>query len=399
MTNSVASDSRPLDTSVEHCVEPGQWLGVLGGGQLGRMFTHAAQRMGYHVAVFEAEVQCPAGQVAEKHFCSTLSDVSSEQLVLEMSKLCSVITLEFENIPTEILRIAGRVARTNPSADFLEICQDRLREKGALRQAGFPTTPFQAAASLADVLAAGASLGWPLVLKTVRSGYDGKGQAIVRSAGEAAKIWEQLATEHVIAEQWIQFDAEVSMITARNARGQIECYPLLENNHANHVLDITRCPVSAHLRHLEEQAVEICRGIASSFGVLGLFCVEFFVTSAGELMINEMAPRPHNSGHLTIEAFTCSQFEQQVRAICNLPLVPPTMLRPAAMANLLGNLWQSGTPHWQAVLAEPAAHLHLYGKDEARSGRKMGHLTVLDESSSEAAITARELRDALVRPH
>jgi len=349
--------------------------------------------------VFEPEVQCPAGQVAEKHFCSTLSDVSSEQLVLDMSHLCSVITLEFENIPTEFLRIAGRVARTNPSADFLEICQDRLREKNALRQAGFPTTPFQAANSVADVLAAGQTLGWPLVLKTVRSGYDGKGQAIVRSAEEAPKIWEQLATKQAIAEQWIEFDAEVSMITARNARGQIECYPLLENDHANHILDVTRCPVSAHLRHLEEQAVEICRGIASSFGVLGLFCVEFFVTAAGELMINELAPRPHNSGHLTIEAFTCSQFEQQVRAICNLPLVPPTMLRPAAMANLLGDLWQAGPPHWQTVLAEPAAHLHLYGKDDARSGRKMGHLTVLDESSSEAAITALELRDALVRAH
>ena len=397
MTTISTAGSPLLDTSADHYIEPGRWLGVLGGGQLGRMFTHAAQRMGYHVAVFEPEVDCPAGQVAEKHFCSTLSDVSSEQLVLDMSKLCSVITLEFENIPTEIMRIAGRTARTNPSADFLEICQDRLKEKSSLQQAGFPTTPFQPVTNLEQVRQAGAALGWPLVLKTTRSGYDGKGQAIVRSADDAGKVWEQLATSDAIAEQWIEFDAEVSMITARNARGQVECYPLFENDHSNHILDITRCPVSTHLRHLEEQAMEICRGIATNFGVLGLFCVEFFVSGQGELMINEIAPRPHNSGHLTIEAFTCSQFEQQVRAICNLPLVPASMLRPAAMANLLGDLWQAGPPNWQAVLSEPAAHLHLYGKSEARNGRKMGHVTVLDESSSEAAITAKELREALVR--
>ncbi|MEO8271085.1 MAG: ATP-grasp domain-containing protein, partial [Aureliella sp.] len=271
------------------------------------------------------------------------------------------------------------------------------KEKTSLRQAGFPTTPFQAVENLEQVHQAGELLGWPLVLKTTRSGYDGKGQMIVRTVDDAAKAWDLLETNSAIAEQWIDFDAEVSMVTARNAHGQVECYPLFENDHTNHVLDITRCPVSTHLRHFEEQATEICHGIATNFGVLGLFCVEFFVSGSGKLMINEIAPRPHNSGHLTIEAFTCSQFEQQVRAICNLPLVPPAMLRPAAMANLMGDLWQAGPPNWQTVLAEPAAHLHLYGKAEARAGRKMGHLTVLDESSSEAAITAKELREALVR--
>lgn len=396
MSEDVSAGGPSIDLSISDYIEPGSWLGVLGGGQLGRMFTHAAQRMGYHVAVFEPEADCPAGQVAEKHFCSALSDESSEQLVLEMSKLCSVITLEFENIPTEILRIGGRASRTNPSADFLEMCQDRLKEKSALQQAGFPTTPFQSVANLEQLLQAGESLGWPLVLKTARSGYDGKGQSLVRSKGDAASVWKQLDTASAIAEQWIDFDAEVSMITARNARGQIECYPLFENDHTNHILDITRCPVSAHLRPLEVQAAEICRGIATSFGVLGLFCVEFFVSASGQLMINEIAPRPHNSGHLTIEAFTCSQFEQQVRAICNLPLVPPSMLRPAAMANLLGDLWRDGPPNWEKVLAEPAAHLHLYGKSDPRPGRKVGHITVLDESSSEAAITAQELRETLV---
>lgn len=397
MAASSAQESPSLEIVLDQSIEPGKWLGVLGGGQLGRMFTHAAQRMGYHVAIFEEEVDCPAGQAAEKHYCPTGSAESSENLVLEMAKLCSVVTVEFENIPTELLRLAGRTARTNPSADFLEICQHRLKEKTALQQAGFPTTPFLAVSSLKEVQQVGESLAWPLVLKTARSGYDGKGQVIVRSAEDAVKAWEQLGTTEAIAEKWIDFDAEVSMITARNARGQIECYPLFENDHSSHILDVTRCPVSAHLRNVEERAEEICRGIASNFGVLGLFCVEFFVTADGELMINEIAPRPHNSGHLTIEAFTCSQFEQQVRAICNLPLVPPSMLRPAAMANLLGDLWQNGAPDWQAVLSEPAAHLHLYGKAEARQGRKMGHLTVLDESSSEAAITAKELREALIR--
>lgn len=386
-----------IDSPSQVTVEPGNWLGVLGGGQLGRMFTHAAQRMGYHVAVFETDVDSPAGQVAEKHFCSTLSDISSENLVLEMSKLCSVITVEFENIPTELMRIAGRTARTNPSADFLDMCQHRIKEKSNLQQAGFPTTPFVAVHSAGEVQVAAKKFGWPLVLKTARSGYDGKGQTIVRSSENIDEAWRRLGATDVIAEKWIDFDAEVSMITARNARGQIECYPLFENDHSNHILDITRCPVSAHLRHVQSRAEEICRGIATNFGVLGLFCVEFFVTPDGELMINEIAPRPHNSGHLTIEAFTCSQFEQQVRAVCNLPLVPPTMLRPAAMANLLGDLWENGPPSWHSVLAEPAAHLHLYGKSQARPGRKMGHLTVLDESSSEAAITARELRDDLLR--
>ncbi len=396
MTVSAKKETSVVDASPQPMIEPGKWLGVMGGGQLGRMFTHAAQRMGYHVAIFEADVESPAGQVAEKHFCSTLCDTSSENLVLEMSKLCSVITVEFENIPTELLRIAGRAVRTNPSADFVEMCQHRLKEKTYLQQAGFPTTPFMAVHSADEVLMAAKSFGWPVVLKTAQSGYDGKGQTIVRSGEHIDEAWKQLGTTEAIAEKWIEFDAEVSMVTARNARGQIECYPLFENDHSNHILDITRCPVSAHLRHVQARAEEICRGIATNFGVLGLFCVEFFVSTDGELMINEIAPRPHNSGHLTIEAFTCSQFEQQVRAICNLPLVPPTMLRPAAMANLLGDLWQHGPPAWHTVLAEPAAHLHLYGKSQARPGRKMGHLTVLDESSSEAAITARELRDALV---
>lgn len=312
-----------------------------------------------------------------------------------MSELCSAVTLEFENIPADLVRSASAKTRTRPGVEFLEICQHRIREKSSLAQAGFPTTPFRAVASESEVHEAAAELGWPLVLKTAHSGYDGKGQGIVHSPDDVPSIWQSLECNDVIAEKWIPFDAEVSMIAARNPSGAIECYPMFENEHANHILDVTRCPVSPGLLPLESAATEICRGIAERFEVVGLFCVEFFVTSAGELMINEIAPRPHNSGHLTIEAFTCSQFEQQVRAVCNLPLIKADRLRSAAMANLLGDLWQGGEPNWKTALAHGSAHLHLYGKESARPGRKMGHLTVLDEN--DPAHIARELRNQITQ--
>ncbi|MEZ6134164.1 MAG: 5-(carboxyamino)imidazole ribonucleotide synthase [Pirellulaceae bacterium] len=384
------------DRSATSTILPGAWLGVFGGGQLGRMFTHAAQALGYRVAILEPEEESPAGQAADRHFCETTSKQSAEELVDEMSQLCSVITLEFENISAQLVQRASKRTLTRPGASFLEVCQNRIAEKSQLSRAGFPTTPFLPANSEADVLVAAEQLGWPLVLKTARSGYDGKGQAIVRTADEVTAVWANLETSEVIAEQWIDFLAEVSMIAARNASGNIECYPLLENDHAHHILDVTRCPASEALQKFESQASEICHGIATEFDVVGLFCVEFFVTNGGQLMINEIAPRPHNSGHLTIEAFTCSQFEQQVRAICNLPLIPADQLRPAAMANLLGDLWFTplgrAEPNWEAVLQSPDAHLHLYGKSEPRPARKMGHLTSLHD---DAACQVRQLRSRL----
>lgn len=373
-------------------VLPGEWIGVLGGGQLGRMFTHAAQRLGYHVAVYEPDEHCPAGQAADRLFSD---EPGNDSAILEMAQLCAAITLEFENVDAEIVRKAGRFAMTHPGADFLEICQDRVKEKSSLRQAGLPVTPFMAVESVTDVQRAADELGWPLILKTATSGYDGKGQAVVRDIESVEGTLRTLGSSQLIAEKMISFDAEVSMIAARNRSGQIESYPLLENDHANHILDVTRCPVSSPLREYESQAQEVCRGIAESFGVVGLFCVEFFVTQDGELLINEIAPRPHNSGHLTIEGFQCSQFEQQVRAICNLPLLQPEAIQAAAMVNLLGDVWSDGEPQWANVLAHSRAHLHLYGKAAPRVGRKMGHITVLDESSSEAAITAKQLREAL----
>jgi len=381
----------PIST---YTIKPGSWLGVFGGGQLGRMFTHAAQRLGYHVAIWEPETNCPASQAADQH----LQPAGPEQeraAALELGQLCDAITLEFENINSTYLRIAAPHSLICPGADFLEICQDRVLEKSSLAAAGFPTTPFFPVQSLEHVAHAIEQFGTPVVLKTARSGYDGKGQAIVRTAADARAIFESLESNHLIAEKWIAYQAEVSMIAARNASGQIECYPLVENQHANHILDLSRCPVSTSLAPLQTRATEICRGIADRFQVVGLFCVEFFIDASGDLLINEIAPRPHNSGHLTIEAFDCCQFEQQVRAMCNLPLARPVQLRPAAMSNLLGDVWSAGEPDWNAALVQPCVHLHLYGKSEARVGRKMGHLTVLADDATAAAAQARAIRQQL----
>jgi 5-(carboxyamino)imidazole ribonucleotide synthase len=401
------------DGASREMILPGAWLGVFGGGQLGRMFARSAQTLGYHVAVFEPEANSPAGQVADRQFAYAAQAGDAERVAGEFARLCAAVTLEFENIDSRFVRSAAAVSRTCPGADFLEICQNRLLEKSSLSAAGFPTTPFAAVESAMCIVQAGASLGWPLVVKTARSGYDGKGQVVVRSADEAEGAWQRLGRQPSIAEQWIEFEAEVSMIAARNARGDIACYPLLENHHANHILDVTLCPTRPELQSFADQAEEICRGIAERFGVVGLFCVEFFVARDGRLMINEMAPRPHNSGHLTIEAFTCSQFEQQVRAMCNLPLVVPRMLVPAAaMVNLLGDVWFSagesqasnslsvgehwGEPAWEKVFACACAHLHLYGKSEPRIGRKMGHITLLaDAWSPHLAVDARRVRTGL----
>jgi 5-(carboxyamino)imidazole ribonucleotide synthase len=381
-----------MDQSI---IVPGSWLGVLGGGQLGRMIAQAAQRLGYHVAVFEPEVNSPAAQTADRHFCTTLDPSKSDtELVNEMAQLCAALTLEFENIPVELVKAAAQHTQTRPGAQFLEICQDRQREKESVARIGCPTTPFRAVANVDQARQAAEELGWPIVLKTARSGYDGKGQRIVHSPADLPQAWDSLGSNHVVAEKWIDFVAEVSMIAARNARGQFVCFPLFENQHANHILDVTRCPADGDLAKLQDEAASICRAVAEQYEVEGLFCVEFFVNRQGGLMVNEMAPRPHNSGHLTIEAFDISQFEMQVRAICNLPLRKPVQLMPAAMVNLLGDVWQRGQPNWSEALQPERTFLHLYGKAEPRPGRKMGHITVL-AADGQAEQIARQTRDSL----
>ena len=378
-------------------LEPGSWLGIFGGGQLGRMFTHAAQARGYHVCVFEREENCPAAQAADRHIIPSENETAVAAQVAAFAGDVKAITLEFENVPAEWLQIAAQYAPTRPGAEFLNICQHRFREKSAVQAAGFPVTPFQLVKSAADIITASHTFGWPLIVKTCRSGYDGKGQVVVTSADHAAAAFASLDTDEAIAEKRIDFVAEVSMLGARNARGDIVTYPLVENSHANHILDVSRCPVSPELMRYEAAAQEIVAGIAGQLGAEGLFCVEFFIDARHGLMVNEIAPRPHNSGHLTIEAFPVSQFDQQLRALCNLPLGATQDFRPSAMANLLGDLWTVGCGmDWSAAYVQPNTYLHLYGKAEPRVGRKMGHLTCLANSAEEAVARVQHIRQSLV---
>jgi 5-(carboxyamino)imidazole ribonucleotide synthase len=340
---------------------PGATIGILGSGQLGRMTALAARAMGYHVAVDPNDRTSPTGQVADR-------DLSQ----------AAVITYEFENIQPREFAVPVR-----PGFDVLHVTQNRLREKTWLRDHGIPVTPFIAIGSERDFDDA----SYPCVLKTTGYGYDGKGQAKVASAAEARAAW---TGEPAILEQWIPFRREISVVAARGVDGCFAHYGVIENDHANHILDISRAPVDG-----AETAVEIARAIFDQLGVVGLACVEFFETHAGEVMVNEIAPRPHNSGHLTIEACATSQFEQQVRAVCGLPLGSTEYIRAGAMANLLGDLWSNGTPNWGAALQDPRIKLHLYGKSEPLSGRKMGHLTAIANTVGEAEAAVRSARERL----
>lgn len=371
---------------------PGARLGVFGGGQLGRMFTHAAQRLGYHVVVFTDEADSPASQAADVTIRGDYLDPIAVQMFAQQ---VDVITLEFENIHLEAVQEAAKWTLVRPGVEILAVAQHRIREKQTLLEWGFPVTPFQEVLSVEAIPGIADRLGWPLVLKTAKWGYDGKGQRKARNVDEAIDAWKQLGPESVIAEQWIAFRAEVSVIVARNPAGQTISYPMFTNTHASHILDMSSCPASEELQDIAPAAQDIARGVAESFNLEGLLCVEFFVTNDGHLMVNELAPRPHNSGHLTMEASRTSQYEQHVRAICNLPLGETKLIQPAAMVNLLGDLWQPGPPRFDRVLECPRTALHLYGKHEARAGRKMGHITVLADSPEEASELARSARESL----
>jgi 5-(carboxyamino)imidazole ribonucleotide synthase len=370
---------------------PGGTIGVFGGGQLGRMFCHAAQQLGYQVVVFTDEANSPAAQVAAQSVVGLYTDIEA---IKSFANMIDVATLEFENIPLMAVDTAQEFIPVRPGRGVLAVAQNRLKEKTTLRDLGFPVTPFQEVRSYSDVLHAAGVLGWPLVIKTASGGYDGKGQRKVVNAAQGNDALDVLGPEPLIAEKWIEYVAEVSVLVARNPVGQVEAYPMFTNAHRNHILDLTTVPASGELCKVEYRASEIARGIAESLLLEGLVCVEMFVDKDGSLLVNELAPRPHNSGHLTMEACTVSQFEQQVRAVCNLPLGDVSECRPAAMVNLMGDLWtEGGSPDWTKVLSHPGAHLHLYGKSEARVGRKMGHLTVLAETPDRATRLALQLRD------
>jgi len=370
---------------------PGAAIGVLGSGQLGRMFAIAARRMGYRVHTFSPDQDSPTGQIADVEVQASYDDLYA---VRKFASQVSVVTFEFENVLTATAQAAAECAPVRPSGSILHITQQRIREKAFLRGAGLPTTPYREVRSLGDLEQAIAELGCPAVLKTAAFGYDGKGQVRVEAPERAAEAWAAIGREEAVLEAFIDFEREISVVAARGADGQFVHYGATENQHSRHILDVSIAPARVHA-DVAREAVGIARCVLEKLGVVGVLCVEFFVTRDGKLLINELAPRPHNSGHLTVDACVTSQFEQQLRAVCGLPLGSTAMHRPAAMANLLGDLWANGEPNWPAACAFPDVKLHLYGKLAPRPGRKMGHLTALNHDPEAAYRMVLKARESL----
>ncbi len=371
---------------------PGAAIGVLGSGQLGRMFGLAARQLGYRVHVYSPDRDTPTGQIADVEVSAPYDDLDR---IREFARGVDVVTFEFENVPAATADAAAALVPVRPSGATLHVAQQRAREKGYLAAHGFPVTPFGWVRTDADLDAAIADVGSPAVLKTASFGYDGKGQVKVASPEAARAAWDGMGKREAVLERFITFDREVSTIVARGVDGWVATYGLIENTHVNHILDTSVVPAGVEPR-VELRAAEIARGVAESLDLVGVLCVEFFLTADGELLINELAPRPHNSGHLTIDGAMTSQFEQQLRAICGLPAGSTEWLRPSAMVNLLGDVWAGGEPDWAAACALPGVHLHLYGKAEPRPGRKMGHITALAATPSEARALALEARRRLM---
>lgn len=366
---------------------PGSTLGILGGGQLGKMTAQVAQRMGYRVHVFAPESHSVAGIVADAW---TNADYLDEDALSKFIEDIDVCTLEFENIPTPAVNFISKSVEVCPGEKVLYVAQDRIREKELMQRCGIPVAPFHPVRTDADLDDA-SSITFPAILKTARDGYDGKGQRVVNSSEDLAAAWDELDRKEAVLEQRINLAGEFSVLVARNGNGSTVCYEPIENHHQNQILDLSIAPSSLPQSRVKE-ATEFAITIADEVELVGLICVEFFLDADGLILVNEIAPRPHNSGHLTIEGHVTSQFEQQVRAVCGLPLGPIDLLSPTAMVNLLGDLWEQGTPDWEAVMAIDKTHLHLYGKPEARPGRKMGHLTSFGNTRDEAkdrAINAR----------
>ena len=373
-------------------ISPGAALGVLGSGQLGRMFTIAARRKGYRVHTFSPDEDTPTGQVADVEVTADYDDLDA---LRAFAGQVDVVTLEFENVPAEALEAIEAVTPVRPSGAALHTTQQRAREKTFLADCGFPTAPFARAATLDELWEAVARVGAPAVIKTAAFGYDGKGQHRVTTQADGEHIWTAIGRQEAIVERFIDLQTEISIVAARGLDGAMAEYPAFENRHRHHILDLTTAP-AAVAPAIASQAREITRAILTELHYVGVLCVEFFVSTDGQLLVNEIAPRPHNSGHLTFDAATTSQFEQQVRAVCGLPLGSTDLLRPAAMANVMGDLWADGVPNWAAACRFPDVKLHLYGKDNPRPGRKMGHLTAMAATVREAQDRVIAARDALL---
>lgn len=361
-------------------IPPGKTIGIVGGGQLGRMLALTARRMGYRIAVLDPELACPAGPVADLALTAPFDDSKALRRLAEAS---DVVTYEFENIPTESLRQMASLRPVFPDPSVLHICQHREREKQFLQSSGFPCPKFEVVASASDLASALKRFSGKSRLKSSAFGYDGKGQLGLESGTDATRAWNQLGIPRAILEEHVSFVRELSVLVARNAQGHSLAFPPLENRHQAGILERTVFP--ARLRDpVANEALALARKIAEKLELVGLLGVEMFELPDGRILVNELAPRVHNSGHLTVEACHTSQFEQQIRAVCGLPFGLVTPLCPAAMFNLLGDLWAQGEPDWSPVLALPGGVLHLYGKTQARPGRKMGHLTVRASTPEEA---------------
>ncbi|HVU18037.1 MAG TPA: 5-(carboxyamino)imidazole ribonucleotide synthase [Candidatus Didemnitutus sp.] len=370
---------------------PGKTIGVLGGGQLGRMLALAAARLGYRVHIFEPERGCPAGQVAAKEVNAPYEDLAA---LSAFARECDVVTYEFENVPAAPLRAIESLTKLHPHWSVLETAQNRSREKRWLRDQGFPHARFVEVPAGDDLAAGLAETGYPAVVKTADFGYDGKGQLKVMSASDLPGAQSRFAGQAVVIEQFIDFAVEISAVVARGESAAVRVFPISENIHRNHILDFSVVPARVAPAVLA-QAEKLARLIAEKFGLVGVMGVEFFVARDGSVLVNELAPRTHNSGHYTIDACATSQFEQQVRAICGLPLGAVTLLSPVVMANILGDAWSAGEPPWADLLALPSARLHLYGKAQARPGRKMGHFTVTARDADLALELARKYQAKL----
>ncbi|HSN68472.1 MAG TPA: 5-(carboxyamino)imidazole ribonucleotide synthase [Thermoanaerobaculia bacterium] len=370
---------------------PGSVIGVLGSGQLGRMFAIAARRMGYRVHTYSPDSDTPTGQVADLEIQAPYEDLDA---VAAFARGVDVVTFEFENVPYATTIAAEKHAPVRPGGMVLHTSQQRLREKGFLRNAGLPVAPFVPVQSLEDLRLGLGQIGTPAVLKTASFGYDGKGQSKITTAEEAEGAWSAIAGHQAILERFVEFEKEVSIVAARGLDGSFVHWGLIENEHRHHILDVSTAPADVP-QSVVDDAVELARVVLEQLQVVGVLCVEMFLTKKGTLLINELAPRPHNSGHLTFDAAVTSQFEQQLRAVCGLPLGSTELLHPAAMANLLGDLWTGGEPEWAEALSIPDVKLHLYGKLEPRAGRKMGHLTALAPTAEEAKAKVIEARRRL----
>lgn len=373
-------------------IAPGRTIGILGGGQLGRMTGQAARELGYGFVVFEPSGNCPAGQVADQEINAAYDD---ESALARFAKIVDVVTYEFENVNVKALNFLQERVPIFPNPNVLHICQNREREKTFLKESGFPHAPFAVIESAEDLEKALRTIGRPAVLKTANFGYDGKGQLKIdaNSTESTADIWNRFDGKRAILEGWVNFDLEISVIVAISSNGEVSTFPVAENIHTNHILDFSIVPARID-KTLADEAEKLAVAIAKKLDVVGLIGVELFVSEGGKLVVNEMAPRPHNSGHYTMDACVTSQFEQFTRAVCGLPLGSPELRSPVTMVNILGDAWSGKDPDFSNLLRE-GAKLHLYGKAEPRVGRKMGHFNVLAKTNEEAFATAKRLKTAL----